>query len=168
MITSISPGSLCCRGLACVLLLCCGCHASTIMRLAVPPSQLEHLERAARPDGGTVVMRAAGLNRVDVEDVLRVRVVSHDGSRVRVPLPFVAKRVGDRVLFFKTGGGHQQVKLKDMDYLLVDAQVPKPLHALDYLTISIIGGSSLLVILVVASAFMLLGDDEPRQTWDGK
>lgn len=155
--------------LACALLLCGGCRTSTLMRLAVPPSQVERVNQAARFDGGTVILHAAGLGHVKVEEVQRLRVVTVDGRVEPVPLPVKATRAADRLVLLKPKGGSLQFELRKVDYLLVDAQIPKPWNALDYLTVAIVvGGPVLLGVLLPAFMLMNLGDDEIHQRWDGK
>ncbi len=155
--------------LVCALLICVGCRTSTLMRVAVPPSQVERVNQAARFDGGTVVLHVAGQGQVKVEEVRRLRVVTVDGRVNPVPLPAKATRSADLLVLLKPKGGSLQFELQKVDYLLVDATVPRPWTALDYLTaVIVVGGPVLLGVLLPAFIFMNLGDDEFHPVTYGK
>jgi hypothetical protein len=158
------------RGLlsaALVLLLAGGCHGTRLMRLSVPVSEISSVSRATREwSMEPVRLHAAGTRRVEVDQIHRVRVVTTDGRFHKIPASFLAIRAGDRLILRKSATRSLSFSLEEVDYLSVDATIPKPYHVLDYVTVGLLFGAASLIALSFGVLLSVAGDHEVHPRTD--
>jgi len=149
---------------ALVLLLAGGCQGTRLMRLSVPVSEINSVSRATRERSmESVRLQATGMRRVEVDQLHRVRVVTTDGRIHKVPVPFLAIRTGDKLILKKSATRSLSFSLAEVDYLSIDATIPRPPHALDYVTFGLIGGAATLVALFMYGLAVYIKNSPPHK-----